>query len=85
MGEALETGDLDFFYNSANGIDLAELGSHMTCHEMNYVKEKLHDEDLREQLFGSLFPNGSRPECEDMSEFEAWLHTRYDNTTLEVI
>jgi len=84
MGDALSEGNLDFFYDPENGIDLPEIGSHMTCQEVNSVHDMLHDDVLREQLFGSLFPDGSKPDCEYMSEFEQWLHSRYDNATVEV-
>ena len=85
MRDGLIESNLDFFYDPENGIDLPEIGSHMGCVEVNFIHDMLHDDDLRAQLFESLFPDGSKPDCEYMSEFEQWLHSRYDNATVEVI
>lgn len=85
MGDALTSGNMDFFYNPSNGINLTEIGSHLTCHEINGLHEMLYDDALREEFLERLFPDGSKPECEYISEFEQWFHNRYDNATIQVL
>ena len=84
MGEAIESCNFGFFYDSANGIDLYELGSHLTCHEIHGLHEKNCDDDETEGFINSLFQNGSRPECDELSEFDHWFHGRYDEAIREV-
>ena len=84
MQEAIESCNLEFFYGE-NGIDLPEIGSHCGCEEIHGLHEmECDDEDAIEQFLNHLFPDGSRPECEHLSEFDQWFHSRYDEETREV-
>ena len=85
MGNAIETCNVEFFFDTTNGIDLAEVGSHVTCDEIHGLYQMQCDnDDAIEQLLAHLFPDGSRPECEHLSEFDQWFHSRYDEETREV-
>ena len=86
MSEAGQNGDWDFFLDASNGIDLAEIGQHMTCHDAKVV-EMWVDGDAGDAIMAGLFPSGELPECDDhprmSDEFMHFLHENY-NDTMEV-
>ena len=85
MGEASENGDWDFFLDNSHGIDLAEIGQHMNCHDAHVV-EMWVDGYAIDEVMAALFPSGELPECEHprmSDEFMHYLHEYY-NDTMEV-
>ena len=81
MGEAVSSGNLDYFYNSS--FDLADFGVHMNCHDITTLKTLIHGDAL-ESFFHSLFPEEPMPPCEYSQTYLNWLESHYDNDTIEV-
>ena len=85
MGEAIESCNFGFFYDPTNGIDLSEIGSHLTCHEIHELHDMgCNDNDI-EGFLNTMFLNGSRPECDEFSKFDHWFHSRYNEDIREVM
>ena len=80
MGEAVGSGDLDYFYESS--FDLADFGAHMNCRDINTLK-MLIDGYTVESFLHSLFPD-QFPACEYSQSYMNWLQSRYDEDILEV-
>lgn len=80
MGQAVMSGDLSYFY--AN-LDLPELGTHMTCRDVDELK-RLLEEDTLNSFLSALFPSGEYPLCEFSQSYQDWLHSRYDEDTIDV-
>lgn len=86
MGEAALNGDLDFFLDPTNAIDLEEIGQHMDCHDFRVFQTWLVGE-MEFELTSRVFPNADYPECHGpmmSDEFMHYLNEHFDNDTVEV-
>jgi hypothetical protein len=80
MGEAVASGDLDYFDSS---FDLADFGVHMNCRDISTLRT-LIDGSAVESFLHSLFPDQQLPRCEYSQSYMNWLESHYDEDTLEV-
>ena len=80
MGQAVMSGDLSYFYDN---LDLPQFGSHMTCRDVDELR-RLLDDDSANEFLSALFPSGEYPSCDFSESYQDWLHSRYDEDTINV-
>ena len=79
MGQAVMSGDLSYFDN----LNLPEFASHMTCRDVDELR-RLLGEDSANEFLSDLFPSGEYPSCHFSESYQDWLHSRYDEDTINV-